>query len=186
MNASYGYAYSVFNALKDSTDLLKPTFALQKLTEQKINDAVSLNLLGLFLERLGQYNRAAEVFASTILALEAQVEDDKITQEEGALRLSKVHTNLSRALCASGDFCGAIASFESSQQTSVYSQLNAGIAYYFTEQLEASLSMFEMALDTTQDDITLRQDVIVLLSKVLWALGGDEQRAVAKDQLFSR
>jgi hypothetical protein len=32
----------------------------------------------------------------------------------------------------------------------------------------------------------LRQDVIVLLSKVLWALGGDEQRAVAKDQLFSR
>ncbi|CAO3617593.1 unnamed protein product [Mucor hiemalis] len=189
MDASYGYADTVFNELSshDSNNesaVITPVFALEKLTEQKLNDALALNLLGLLLERLGQYGRAAEAFASAILAVEGQIEESKITPEEGNARLTKIHTNLGRTLCASGDFEGAISSFQA-VSASVYSQLNAGIAYYFQDKLTESLSMFEQALDATQNDISLRQDVIVLLSKVLWALGGEEQRSVAKDQLFS-
>lgn len=194
MDASYGYAGTVFSGLsaKDdtaTTAVITPVFALEKLTEQKLNDALALNLLGLLLERLGQYGRAAEAFASAILAVEAQIEGSKITLEQGNARLSKIHSNLGRTLCASGDFEGATASYHATATTdaqTVYSQLNAGIAYYFQDKLEKSLSMFELALDATQNDITLRQDVIVLLSKVLWVLGGEEQRSVAKDQLFSR
>lgn len=191
MDASYGYADTVFNELSshDSNNesaVITPVFALEKLTEQKLNDALALNLLGLLLERLGQYGRAAEAFASAILAVEGQIEESKITLEEGNARLTKIHTNLGRTLCASGDFEGAISSYQAvTASNNVYSQLNAGIAYYFQDKLTESLSMFELALDATQNDISLRQDVIVLLSKVLWALGGEEQRSVAKDQLFS-
>lgn len=188
MDASYGYADTVYNGLSshDTTAVITPVFALEKLTEQKLNDALALNLLGLLLERLGQYGRAAEAFASAILAIESQIEESKISLEQGNTRLTKIHTNLGRTLCANGDFEGAIASYEAMSNPSVYSQLNAGIAYYFQDKLSESLSMFEMALEATENDIMLRQDVVVLLSKVLWALGGEEQRQVAKDQLFSR
>lgn len=185
MNASYGYASTVYQGLgADNTAAITPVFALEKLTEKKMNDALALNLLGLLLERLGQYGRAAEAFASAILAIESQVEENKLDAEEGAARLAKVHANLGRTLCASGDFEGAIQTV--SDASGVYAQLNAGIAYYFMDKLPESLSMFEMALNATEEDISLRQDVIVLLGKVLWALGGDEQRSVAKDQLLSR
>jgi tetratricopeptide (TPR) repeat protein len=186
MDAGYGYASTVYQGLSDadSTAAITPVFALEKLTEKKLNDALALNLLGLLLERLGQYGRAAEAFASAILAIETQIEESKVTAEEGGVRLAKVHANLGRTLCANGDFEGAIQTVNDA--SGVYAQLNAGIAYYFLDKLPESLAMFETALNATQEDISLRQDVIVLLSKVLWALGGDEQRSVAKDQLFSR
>ncbi|KAI7868094.1 hypothetical protein BDF14DRAFT_1912212 [Spinellus fusiger] len=198
IEASYGYADTVFNQLSvtnhllDGTHLLSPAFALQKLTEQRINDALALNLLGLLLERLHQFARAAEAFAGAILALENQAEDGILEESEQKRRMAKVHGNLGRTLCASGDFEGAIASYqnalmlgESEGSARVYWQLGAGIAHYFEDQLEASLEMFETALNETESDTALRQDVVVLLSKVLWALGGDEQRTVAKEQLFS-
>ncbi|KAL9546009.1 hypothetical protein MBANPS3_006873 [Mucor bainieri] len=190
MEASYGYADTVYHGLAsgqlhEQTAAITPVFALEKLTEKRLNDALSFNLMGLLLERLGQYGRASEAFASAILALEAQVEEEKISQEEGMARLTKVHANLGRTLCASGDFEGAISSCTVTDASSVYAHLNAGIAYYFLDKLPESLNMFELALNATQEDMTLRQDVVVLLSKVLWALGGDEQRTVAKDQLFS-
>ncbi|KAG2200071.1 hypothetical protein INT47_007716 [Mucor saturninus] len=189
MDASYGYADTVFTGLssKDTptSAVITPVFALEKLTEQKLNDALALNLLGLLLERLGQYGRAAEAFATAILAVEGQMEEGRISEEEGNKRLSKIHSNLGRTLCANGDFEGAIASYHATDAQTVYAQLNAGIAYYFEDKLPESLALFELALEVTHDDIELRQDVIVLLSKVLWALGGEEQRAVAKDQLFS-
>ncbi|KAI8982528.1 hypothetical protein BDB01DRAFT_851026 [Pilobolus umbonatus] len=188
LEASYGYAETVYSKLNvdmSSTSVVVPIFALEKLAEQKINDALSLNLLGLLLERIGQYGRASESFASAILALEAQVEAGKIDVDEAENRLSKVKSNLGRTLCAAGDFEGAISIYDSASAQTVYAQLNAGIAYYFLDKLPESLSMFELALNATQDDVDIRQDVIVLLSKVLWALGGDEQRSVAKDKLFS-
>lgn len=191
MEASYGYADTVYQGLSsgqvnEETAAITPVFALEKLTEKRLNDALSFNLMGLLLERLGQYGRASESFASAILALEAQLQEEKISQEEGMSRLTKVHANLGRTLCASGDFEGAISSCTVTDASSVYAHLNAGIAYYFMDKLPESLNMFELALNATQEDISLRQDVVVLLSKVLWALGGDEQRTVAKDQLFSR
>ncbi|KAI9489583.1 hypothetical protein BDB00DRAFT_842592 [Zychaea mexicana] len=196
--SSYGYAETAYTQLSSlpSVDengvniIISPAFALQKLTEQKLDDALALNLLGLLLERMGQYDRASEALAGAILALEAQCEQGRITQEEMNQRVAKVHCNLGRTLCANENFEGAISSYQSALEhcagsSRVYCQLGAGIAYYFTDQLEDSLNMFETALNETQTDVDLRMDVTVLLSKVLWALDGDEQRAVAKDQMFS-
>ncbi|KAF9540547.1 Superkiller protein 3, partial [Lunasporangiospora selenospora] len=47
--------------------------------------------------------------------------------------------------------------------------------------------MFETALAETEQVTGMeasRDDVVVLLSQVLWALGGEEQRSVAKEELF--
>ncbi|ORZ18014.1 hypothetical protein BCR42DRAFT_412963 [Absidia repens] len=202
LEASYGYANSVYHQLStqrqmneksDSEITVAPAFALQKLTEQKLNDALSMNLLGLLSERLGQYQRAAEAFAGAILALEAKAEQQKVdgdTDGDGMVqKFALLHANLGRMLCATGDFDGAIQSYQIALQqenmsSRVYCLLGAGISHYFLDQLEDALQMFELALDETTSDIELRQDVVVLLSKVLWTLGGDEQRAVAKDQLL--
>ncbi|ORX43026.1 TPR-like protein [Hesseltinella vesiculosa] len=200
LDASYGYASTVFSQLstqpisddKDKMLLISPAFALQKLTEQTQANASALNLLGLLSERMGQTQRAAEAFAGAILALEVKMEHE---QDEDAMaklqgRRAQVHANLGRTLCAMGDFRGAIdaylAALEYKELTSrVYCLLGIGVAHYFLDELEESLHTFETALNETADDIALKQDVVVLLSKVLWALGGDEQRAVAKDQLLS-
>ncbi|KAI9271925.1 hypothetical protein BDA99DRAFT_534395 [Phascolomyces articulosus] len=197
--SSYGYAETAFTQLSSLPKvdengvnvILSPAFALQKLTEQKLDDALALNLLGLLLERMGHYDRASEALAGAILALEAQAEQGRITQDEMNQRVAKVHCNLGRTLCASENFEGALSSYHSALEhmttgsTRVYCQLGAGIAYYFTDRLEESLGMFETALNETESDLDLRMDVTVLLSKVLWALGGEEQRSVAKDQMFS-
>lgn len=173
--------------------LISPTFALQKLTEQKLDDAQALNLLGLLLERLGHYERAVEALAGAALALEAQAEEGRIPDENMLKqRMAMVNANLGRTLCASGNFQDAITHYENALEhggagsSRVYCLLGAGIAYYFEDKLQESLEMFETALNETESDIDLRMDVTVLLSKVLWALGGDEQRNVAKDQMLSR
>ncbi|KAI8097505.1 uncharacterized protein BX664DRAFT_293076 [Halteromyces radiatus] len=199
LEASYGYANTVYRQLSNqqqtstmanNTIVISPAFALQKLTEQRLNDASALNLLGLLSERLGQHQRAAEAFAGAILALEAKMEQSGMNgDEETTQRLAKLHANLGRTLCATGDFAGAIDNYQialqqESMSSRIYCLLGAGIAHYFLDQLEEALHMFELALNETTTDVKLRQDVVVLLSKVLWALGGDEQRAVAKDQLL--
>ncbi|KAI9266008.1 hypothetical protein BY458DRAFT_512826 [Sporodiniella umbellata] len=184
LDASYGFAEAAYR--KSTTNsIIAPVFAIEKLTEQRVSDAISFNLLGLLLERQGQHQRAAQVFTLAIKAVETQLEENSITTEESQSRLDKIRVNLSRCLVAIGDFQGGVESYNNHQTHTVYSQLNAGLAHYFLDQLPESLALFESALGETQDDIILRQDVAVLLAKVLWALGGEEQRAVAKEQLFS-
>lgn len=148
-------------------------------------------MLGLLLERLGQFERASAAFLQAIEALDTQCKRGSLNDEEFNCRIAKVHANLGRSLCATGSFQAAIESYDraiehGSGSLRVYCQLGAGIAYYFEEQLEESLAMFETALAETEDDTDLRLDVNVLLSQVLWALGGEEQRQVAKNQLFGR
>ncbi|RUP47706.1 hypothetical protein BC936DRAFT_145426 [Jimgerdemannia flammicorona] len=205
LEADYGYASAAFNQAAASTAntsgglLVSPAFALQKYTEQKPEDPTALNLLGLVLERLERYGRAAEAFASAVLSLESQLEQGVATIELVKPRLAKVHANLARVLCASGDFAGSIASYTTSLEMTadgstdafrIYCHLGAGIAYYFDGQLENSLQMFEIALSETDvegDAVGLadvRKDVVVLLSQVLWALGTDEHRDLAKAELF--
>jgi tetratricopeptide (TPR) repeat protein len=117
-------------------------------------------------------------------------------------KLAYVQGNLGRVLCAIHDFSGSISAYntalslieqDNSNITTVckiYSILGAGMAYYFNNQLEDSLQMFEKALAETEQtnigtDINeVQKDVVVLLSQVLWALGGEEQRNLAKEELF--
>jgi tetratricopeptide (TPR) repeat protein len=170
---------------------VSPAFALQKLTEQNPDNPAALNLYGLILERLQQFGQAAEAYAGAILALEECMDRNEDQIEICQKRSSMVHANLARALCANGDFEGAISSYtiaiESLQDTNakLYCELGAGVSYYFNDQLDEALAMFEQALtDAETENNELCQNVSVLLSQVLWALGGEEQRDLAQQELF--
>ena len=169
-----------------------------------------MNLLGLFYEWLNQPDKAADAFKSAILALEKLIQRDQqespVDEDQASSslirKLAYVQGNLGRVLCAIHDFSGSISAYntalslieqDNSNITTVckiYSILGAGMAYYFNNQLEDSLQMFEKALAETEQtnigtDINeVQKDVVVLLSQVLWALGGEEQRNLAKEELF--
>lgn len=176
---------------KDASLLVSPAFGLQKLTEQNPDNPAALNVYGLILERLQQFGQAAEAYAGSILALEECMERDS---EQTALcqeRITKVHANLARVLCANGDFEGAISSYTIAIESlkddgaRLYCELGAGVSYYFNNQLEEALTMFEQALTNADtQSAEMRQNVSVLLSQVLWALGGEEQRDLAQQELF--
>ncbi|KAI8067513.1 hypothetical protein BC940DRAFT_333533 [Gongronella butleri] len=84
----------------------------------------------------------------------------KLTEQmqNSALALNLVHANLGRVLCATGGFNSAD---QACQAVKEHKDL--------ASNLEDPLQMFETALNDTADDIALRQDVAVVLSKVLWA-----------------
>lgn len=199
LKANYGYASTVYlQASKDPhapnpTLLVPPAFALQKLTEQYPDNPAALNLYGLLLERLQQYEQAAEAFAGAVLAAEERMERDSSQVEVCQKHITMIHANLARALCANGDFEGAISSYNIAIESladhtiKVYCELGAGISYYFNNQLDEALSMFEQALSNAEgQSAELRQNLSVLLSQVLWALGGEEQRELAQQELFRR
>ncbi|KAF9970669.1 Superkiller protein 3 [Actinomortierella ambigua] len=186
-----------------ATVLVTPTFALTKYLEQRPNDVAALNLMGLIRERLWQHEAAVECFSQAIAALLKQQEQQQHTEgNESTRRMMMLQHSLGRALLSTGKFEDSIAAYEESialatalsgggqappSVIGTCKHLGAGLAYYYAGQLERSLELFEIALGETEQVAGLessRDDVVVMLSQVLWALGGEEQRQVAKDELF--
>ncbi|CAG8506210.1 7556_t:CDS:10 [Funneliformis mosseae] len=222
LEADYGFASQAFIQYKNSSklhrsSLISPTFALLKLTEQRPDDAAAMNLLGIFYEWLNQPDKAAEAFSNATLALERLIQreqqrqgladEDQVSNIPNYLinKLAYVQGNLGRVLCANHDFSGSISAYnrtlsliEQGNLTSaatfkIYTILGVGLSYYFNNQLEDSLQMFEIALNETDDAEQIgggiginevRKDVVVLLSQVLWALGGVDHKKLAKEELF--
>ncbi|KAF9286798.1 Superkiller protein 3 [Mortierella alpina] len=179
-----------------ATLLVTPAFALSKYLEQRPRDIAGWNLLGLMRERFLQQEGAAECFLTAIKILNDE-EGEDATSDSHRREKMMLHHNLARALLSIGDYAGAVEAYEVSIELEgpeanpsvvrTCKHLGAGLSLYYAGELERSLAMFETALAETEQVEGMeksRDDVVVLLSQVLWALGGDEQRAVAKDELF--
>ncbi|KAF9198939.1 Superkiller protein 3 [Haplosporangium sp. Z 27] len=190
-NAKRGASSSV----SATTLLVTPAFALSKYLEQRPRDVAGWNLLGLIRERFLQQEGAAECFLTAIRILNEEGSDD--SENNHRRRKMILHHNLGRALLSMGDYGGAVEAYEISLELEgpdakpntvrTCKHLGAGLALYYAGELERSLNMFEVALGETEQVEGMeksRDDVVVLLSQVLWALGGDEQRAAAKEELF--
>ena len=190
-------ATSASSSGNPTTLLVTPAFALSKYLEQRPRDIAAWNLLGLIRERFMQQAGAAECFLTAIRILNEDEGETHAMGSSQSRRRMMLHHNLARALLAIEDYAGAVEAYEislelegSEAQPSVIrtcKHLGAGLALYYAGELERSLAMFEVALAETEQVEGMeksRDDVMVLLSQVLWALGGDEQRAVAKDELF--
>jgi tetratricopeptide (TPR) repeat protein len=141
-----------------------------------------LNLLGLYYERQHKYSSAI-VYLRRALDLFANSENDA--------RRVKVIENLARCLCSDGQF------EESSQLYAhlvgstgdAYCCIGAGTSLYFSGRLEDSLVSFQKALDISLSDsanidVLLQNDVSLLLSQVLYALGSETHLGLAKQQLL--
>lgn len=191
------FAMSTFDHLLSSptsttTSTIQPLFALHQLRAQVSADFAFQHLSSLFAERVGDFGDAEATLDLVASNLEAEYE----TSESPVLlmRFAMVKADLSRAQLAERKFEAAAENAETAlnlseeedvknearQKVRLSAHMTAGLAYYYQGTMDQAISMFRSALEETQGN----PDIVCLLVQVLWAKGGDEERSVAREQLF--
>ncbi|KAK3049478.1 Superkiller protein 3 [Extremus antarcticus] len=195
------YALSLFDHLlatpasNDLTALVRPIFALQQLQRQTVHDLPYQHLAALYFERVGNYSAAIEALTSLCTAAEA---DYEATESLAALaRFALAKSDLARNQWAHQDYGSAAENAETALDLSsdaessgldseartklrLSAHLTAGLALYCIDRTTDAIAMFKTALEESAHD----PDVVCSLVKVLWAQGGVDEKAVAREQLF--
>ena len=195
------YASSMFDQLVSApvssnnvTSVLQPLFALQQLRCQVSVEAPYEHLFSLFSERIGSYGDSIWSLESVCSAVESEYEVSESTS--ALLKYAQAKADLARAQLARHDYPSAADSAEtaldlSGEETEAHdptahrkcrlsAHLTAGLAYYHDGSMDPAIENFRTALDETDGD----PDIVCLLAQVLWAKGGEQERSVAREQLF--
>ncbi|KAL6721232.1 Superkiller protein 3 [Lecanora helva] len=192
------YAMAAFNSMSSSakasqsSDVLQPLFALRQLRSQVTADLAFQHLLSLFAERARDNASAISNLDHVSNELESQYE--KSESPITLLRFAQTKSDLSRAHLANRDFEAAMGNAETAvdltndghqgneehQRIRLSAHMTAGLGYYYQEKLDLAIQMFRSALEETQGD----PNIVCLLAQMLWAKGGDQERSVAREQLF--
>ncbi|KAL9602970.1 MAG: hypothetical protein Q9219_001495 [cf. Caloplaca sp. 3 TL-2023] len=193
------YAVSILDDLlsspltaENTSSLLQPLLALGQLRKQSLADLPFDHIRSLLQERTGDYANASHDISSLCLALEAEYE--KSDSSETLARFAQAKADLSRSWLAERDFDDAAENAETAlalsadnaqenhalRKTRLSAHMSAGLAFFYQGSMDRSIEMFKGALEETQGD----PDIICLLSQVLWAKGGEQERSVAREQLF--
>jgi superkiller protein 3 len=201
------YAVSAFDFLVSSpssssniTNLIQPLFALQQLSLQAPYDIPHKYLAALFLERVGSHDAAV----TALQAVNDTVEQDyeKTESLTSLARVAQAKTDLARNLLAIGSTATAIEEAETAldllselendtkqsalsgdqiAKVKLSARLTAGLAHFFSGSFDAAIPYFRSSLEATGSN----PDIICLLAEVLWAKGGENEKSVARDQLFA-
>ncbi|KAI4206893.1 MAG: hypothetical protein LQ346_000835 [Caloplaca aetnensis] len=191
-SSTFDHLLSQQHASKDSANLLQPLLALGRLSKLSLVDLPYDHIRSLFQERIGDHMNASHALSSICSALETEYETSESQETLGHFAQAKA--DLGRSFLAEANFEGATENAETAldlsadddQQnatrgkTRLSAHLSAGLGHYYLGSMERSIEMFEGALEETQGD----PDIICLLAQVLWAKGGEQERAMARDQLF--
>ena len=192
------YALSTFDylietpPLRSSTDDLQPLFALHQLRSQVSSDMAFQHLSSLFAERVGDFADAAASLGQVASKLE--VEYEASGSPHILMRFAQAKADLARIHLAERNFDAAAEDAETAlnladdedldekvrQLVRLSVHMTAGLAYYYQGTMDQAISMFRSALEETRGD----PDIICLLAQMLWAKGGEEERNVAREQLF--
>ena len=196
------YALSIFDHLlvtptasNDLRSLIQPIFALEQLQRQVPNDAPYQHLAALFFERVGDHTAAIEALTALCTAAEAEYEASESLKALG--RFAHAKSDLARNQLASQDFDSTVENAETALDLSsdadnsgldvdsrtrlrLSAHLTAGLAHYRLGNNAEAVGMFKTALLESDND----PDVVTSLVKILWAHGGEEEKGVAKEQLF--
>jgi superkiller protein 3 len=196
------YALSTFDHLmampsasNDLTALIQPVFALEQLHRQAPQDLPYQHLAALFYERVGNHLAAIEMLTGLCTVAEADYEASESLTALARFALGK--SDLARNQLAVGGHEDAAANAETALDLSsdaessgldaeartklrLSSHLTAGLAFNFLNRSSDAVSMFKTALQESGNNA----DVICTLVKILWAQGGEEERSVAREQLF--
>lgn len=201
------YAVSAFDFLVSSpssssttVNLIRPLFALQQLIRQAPYDLSHRHLAALFFERVGNYDASVSALQAVSDAAEQEYENSEATS--ALARIVQAKNDLARnqlALGANesaveeaetaldlmaeleGDASQSVLSADQLDKIRLSARLTAGLAHYFSGALDAALPYFRTSLEATGS----HPDIICLLAEVLWAKGGDNERQVAREQLFT-
>ncbi|KAG5518651.1 hypothetical protein PMAC_002620 [Pneumocystis sp. 'macacae'] len=162
-------------------------FAIEKYFEQRPTDCNVLILMSLLLEISHNWTRSIVFSSKACTILEKEYEENE--NPEIVVQFLHAKSCLSRVLLADKQYEMALESAQtvlnltegSERSTSRLScHLVAGISLFYLNRLVDALEMFQSCLVETNE----HPDVIVLLCKILWAMGGEEERDIAKQQLF--
>ncbi len=198
------YALSAFNYLvknssktQEVSALLQPLFALRQFNAQEPSDMIATHLMALFAERVGDHSTSAGVLQEVCDAAEAEYEKSEST--EFLVRFAQAKSDLARAQLACGQYADAIENAETAidlsgdeeelgpayaearQKWRLSAYITAGLAHSHLKQIERSIKMFEVALQESRS----QPDVVCMLAQVLWAKGGNAEKAAARTQLFN-
>lgn len=192
------YAVATFDQLASShssasrSEAIQPLFALRQLRSQIPSDLAFRHLSSLFAERVGDSTDA--ITSLELVASELEAEYERSESSIILLRFSQAKADLGRAQLAHRSLDDAAENAEtaislsddesletrSRQRIRLSAHMTAGLAYYFQGSMDKAISMFRSALEETESD----PDIICLLARMLWAKGGEEERNVAREQLF--
>ncbi|KAI4109199.1 MAG: hypothetical protein L6R37_000630 [Teloschistes peruensis] len=175
----------------EAVTLLQPLLALRRLSKQTRTSISCEHIYALFQERIGSYADASTTLLSICSKLEADYE--KSESAETLERFAQSKADLSRSQLAKEDFESATDNAETALalteetttsairvRTRLSAHLSAGMACYYQGSMDRSIYMFKNALEETQED----PDIVCLLTQVLWAKGGGQERSIAREQLF--
>ena len=197
---SYGVAFFHHilqsNEHTDDTKFLRPLFALQQLQTMKANTHPCRHIAALLHERVGEYDVASSILAELCETAESDYETSESSDALANFALAKV--DLARGQFAMENYTEAIENAElaldllsdtenwnkgdeARRKCRLSAHLTAGLAHYNVGQMDRSIDMFRDALKESNSS----PDIVCLLSKVLWAKGGNEERAIAIDQLLA-
>jgi superkiller protein 3 len=196
------YALSTFDHLlsspstsNDLTALIEPLFALEQLRIQAPKDLPYRHLSALLLERVGNLRDAIETLTELCSSAEAEYES---SESDAALaRFAHAKADIARCQLAVHDYSDALedantaldlsADAESSgldaeagRKLRLSAHLTAGLAAHNLKQDDEAITMFRSALEESSNN----PDVVCLLVQVLWAHGGSNEKAAAREQLF--
>jgi superkiller protein 3 len=195
--STFDYLISNPSASNNITHLIQPLFALHQLVFQAPYDIPHKHLAALFMERIGSHDAAIKALASVC---ESAEQDYEKSESSGALtHYAQAKTDLARNFLAIHDYATAVEEAETAldlltdfedpsvlspealSKTRLSARLTAGLAHYYLSDLDASIPHFRTSLEETGSD----PDIICLLAEVLWAKGGENEKDVAREQLFA-
>jgi superkiller protein 3 len=197
------YALTLFDHLlteplasNEVSKLIQPFFALHQLCIQDPSDLPFVHISALLAERMGESADAELSLQAVCAGMETEFEE---TESPASLsKYAQANADMARVLLArhvyeeaaekaelaltlSGEEDAEKFDPEACRKLRLSAHLTAGLAFFYTKSWDQAIDMFRDALEEANHD----PDVVCLLAQVLWAKGGEEDRSVAREQLFS-
>ncbi|KAJ5623263.1 hypothetical protein N7490_011868 [Penicillium lividum] len=183
------------SASNEVSQLIQPYFALHQLCIQDPSDLPFMHISALLAERMGEIAGAESSLEVVCSSMEAEYDE---SESSSALsKFAQANADFARVLLARHEYDQAVEKAETALSLSgdeygndfepeartrlrLSAHLTAGLAYYFTKSMDSAIDMFRDALQEADNS----PDVVCVLAQVLWAKGGQEERSVARQQLF--
>lgn len=191
----YRFAETSFDQASTGTALHIPfpsaaLFSLKTFLVQNPQDIFALHLMSLLLERDHQPEAALDTLQLVSEILEQQYEESE--DPDILHRFCIVKSDIGRLALGIEDFETAIENsstaldlsqdLEGLQKTRLSSQITLGLGRYFLGQMDDAIAAFQTVLANSNED----PDVMLLVTRALWAAGGDQEREIAIQQLKDR
>jgi len=144
-------------------------------------------MMTLLLERAGQLDSALETSQRLSDLLEQEYEESE--DPETLFKFCIVKSDIGRLSLGLGDFESAVENASTAldlsqdlqglEKTRLSSHVTVGLGYYFLGQMQEAIDMFQLVLEESNEDV----DVMLLVARALWAVGGDQEREIALQQI---